>query len=31
MDNTPERRATYDDEISLVDLALTFIRRRRVF
>ncbi|MCL7945117.1 Wzz/FepE/Etk N-terminal domain-containing protein [Marinobacter sp. ATCH36] len=31
MDNTPERRPTYDDEISLVDLATTFIRRRRVF
>lgn len=31
MDNTPERRPIYDDEISLVDLALTFIRRRRVF
>ncbi|KPP99731.1 Wzz/FepE/Etk N-terminal domain-containing protein [Marinobacter sp. HL-58] len=31
MDSTPERRQTYDDEISLVDLATTFIRRRRVF
>ena len=31
MDTTPERRPTYDDEISLVDLATTFIRRRRVF
>lgn len=31
MDNTPERRPTYDGEISLVDLATTFIRRRRVF
>lgn len=31
MDNTPERRPTYDDEMSLVDLAITFLRRRRVF
>lgn len=31
MEKTPERRPTYDDEISLVDLATTFIRRRRVF
>lgn len=31
MDKTPERRPAYEDEISLVDLAITFIRRRRVF
>lgn len=31
MDKTPQSRSTYDDEISLVDLAITFIRRRRVF
>ncbi|MEX0606037.1 MAG: Wzz/FepE/Etk N-terminal domain-containing protein [Marinobacter sp.] len=31
MNNTPEQRPYYDDEISLVDLAATFIRRRRIF
>lgn len=31
MNHTPEQRPYYDDEISLVDLAATFIRRRRVF
>lgn len=31
MNNTPEQRPQYDDEISLVDLAATFIRRRRIF
>ncbi|MEX2474392.1 Wzz/FepE/Etk N-terminal domain-containing protein [Marinobacter sp.] len=31
MNNVPEQRPYYDDEISLVDLAATFIRRRRVF
>jgi uncharacterized protein involved in exopolysaccharide biosynthesis len=31
MTNQPEPRERYDDEISLVDLATTFLRRRRVF
>lgn len=31
MNNAPEQRPYYDDEISLVDLAATFIRRRRIF
>lgn len=31
MTNIEENRPQYDDEISLVDLATTFIRRRRVF
>lgn len=31
MTNAPEPRAQYYDEISLVDLAITFIRRRRIF
>lgn len=31
MNNTFEQRPQYDDEISLVDLAITFIRRRRIF
>lgn len=31
MNHTPEQRPYYDDEISLVDLAATFIRRRRIF
>lgn len=29
--NMPDRHPSYDDEISLVDLATTLIRRRRVF
>lgn len=31
MNNTPGQRPQYDDEISLVDLVATLIRRRRVF
>lgn len=31
MTNTSEQRPQYDDEISLVDLAATFIKRRRIF
>lgn len=31
MNNVPEQRSQHDDEISLVDLAITFIERRRVF
>ena len=31
MNNLPESRPAYNDEISLVDLATTFIRRRKVF
>lgn len=31
MNNTPDQRPNYDDEISLVDLATIFIRRRRIF
>jgi hypothetical protein len=32
MDNAPyEKRPHYDDEISLVDLASTFLKRRRIF
>ncbi|MFL1464672.1 Wzz/FepE/Etk N-terminal domain-containing protein [Marinobacter sp. HN1S83] len=31
MNSTSDQRPHYDDEISLVDLAATFIRRRRVF
>lgn len=31
MNNTPDQRRHYDDEISLVDLAATFIRRRKIF
>lgn len=31
MNNALKHRPDYDDEISLVDLAATFIRRRRVF
>ncbi|WP_166253988.1 Wzz/FepE/Etk N-terminal domain-containing protein [Marinobacter salicampi] len=31
MRSTPEQRPQYDDEISLVDIAATFIRRRRIF
>ena len=31
MNSNPEQRPQYDDEISLVDLAATFIRRRKIF
>lgn len=31
MNNAPEQRPQYDDEVSLVDLAKTFIRGRRIF
>lgn len=31
MNKAPEQRPYYDDEISLVDLAATFVRRRRIF
>lgn len=31
MNSTPEQRPQYDGEISLVDLMVTFIRRRRIF
>lgn len=31
MNNTSEQRPQYDDEINLVDLAITFIKRRRIF